>query len=129
MCRFLSRHKCLQCRGPGFDPWFGKIPGERDGYPLQYSFFFFTPVFLAGEFHGQRSLAGYSPQGRRELDLTEQLSTAQQKVYVPLKVNSYLSLHSCQFSANVLGEGPTDICEGSPRPVELHLLFAYMPML
>ena len=41
MCRFLSRHKCLQCRGPGFDPWFGKIPGERNGYPLQYSFFFF----------------------------------------------------------------------------------------
>ena len=32
-----------------------------------------TPVFLPGEFHGQRSLAGYSPWGRRELDTTEQL--------------------------------------------------------
>ena len=30
---------------------------------------------LAGEFHGQRSLAGYSPQGRKESDMTEQLST------------------------------------------------------
>ena len=28
-------------------------------------------VFLPGEFHGQRSLAGYSPQGRKELDVTE----------------------------------------------------------
>ena len=30
-----------------------------------------TPVFLCGESHGQRSLAGYSPQGRRESDMTE----------------------------------------------------------
>ena len=30
-----------------------------------------TPVFLPGESHGQRSLAGYSPQGRTELDMTE----------------------------------------------------------
>ena len=28
-------------------------------------------VFLPGEFHGQRSLAGYSPWGRKELDTTE----------------------------------------------------------
>ena len=27
-----------------------------------------TPVFLPGEFHGQRSLAGYSPWSRKELD-------------------------------------------------------------
>ena len=27
----------LQCRGPGFDPWVGKILGEGKGYPLQYS--------------------------------------------------------------------------------------------
>jgi len=33
-----------------------------------------TPVFLPGEFHGQRSLVGYSPWGRKELDMTEQLS-------------------------------------------------------
>ena len=30
-----------------------------------------TPVFLRGKFHGQRSLAGYSPWGHRELDMTE----------------------------------------------------------
>ena len=29
---------------------------------------------LAGEFHGQRSLVGYSPWGLKELDMTEQLT-------------------------------------------------------
>ena len=33
-----------------------------------------TLVFLPGEFHGQRSLAGYSPWGCKESDMTEQLS-------------------------------------------------------
>ena len=30
-----------------------------------------TPVFLPGESHGQRGLAGYSLQGCTELDMTE----------------------------------------------------------
>ena len=30
-----------------------------------------TPVFLPAEFHRQRSLAGYSPWGRKESDVTE----------------------------------------------------------
>ena len=33
-----------------------------------------TPVFLPGESHGQRSPVGYSPWGRKDLDVTEQLS-------------------------------------------------------
>ena len=33
-----------------------------------------TTVFLPGEFHGQRSLAGYSPQGLKESDATEGLT-------------------------------------------------------
>ena len=33
-----------------------------------------TPVFWPREFHGQSSLAGYSPWGRTELDTTEWLS-------------------------------------------------------
>ena len=32
-----------------------------------------TPVFWPGEFHGQRSLVGDSPWGRKESDMTEQL--------------------------------------------------------
>ena len=34
-----------------------------------------TPVFLPGEPHGQRRLAGCSPQGHQESDMTERLST------------------------------------------------------
>ena len=32
-----------------------------------------TPVLLPEKSYGQRSLAGYSPQGRKELDMTEGL--------------------------------------------------------
>ena len=53
----------MQCRIPGFDPWVRKIPWRRAQKP--------TPIFLPGELHGQRSLSGYSPSGRKELDTTE----------------------------------------------------------
>ena len=48
------------------DPWVRKIPWRRAWQA--------TPVFLPGEFHGQRSLVGYSPWGRTELDTLKQLS-------------------------------------------------------
>ena len=32
-----------------------------------------TPVLLPGKFHGQRSLVGYSPWGRKESDMTKRL--------------------------------------------------------
>ena len=54
---------CLQCRRPGFDPWVRSILWRRKWQP--------TPVLLPGESHGQRSLVGYSPQGRKESDTTE----------------------------------------------------------
>ena len=40
-----------------------KIPWRREWQP--------TPVFLPREFHGQRSLAVYSPSGHKESDMTE----------------------------------------------------------
>ena len=51
-----------------FDPCVGKIPWRRAWQP--------TPVFLPGKSHGQRSLVGYSPWGRKESDTTERLRTA-----------------------------------------------------
>ena len=45
-------------RGPGFDPWVGKIPWRRERLP--------TPVFWPGEFHGL-----HRPWGCKELDRTE----------------------------------------------------------
>ena len=45
------------------NPWVGKIAWRRERQP--------TPIFLPGEFQGQRSLADYSPCGHRESDTTE----------------------------------------------------------
>ena len=56
-CRTHKRHK--------LDPWVGTIPWRRAWQP--------TPVFLPGESHGQRSLAGCSPWGCKESDTTERL--------------------------------------------------------
>ena len=41
-----------------------------------------TPVFLPGESHGQRSLAGYSPRGRKESDVSEYTHTVCNHVIV-----------------------------------------------
>ena len=41
-----------------------------------------TPVFLSGKFHGQKTLAGYSLHGCKELDKTERLSTHERKVFI-----------------------------------------------
>ena len=38
-----------------------------------------TPVLLPGESHGQRSLVGYSPWGRKELNTTEWLHLTEEK--------------------------------------------------
>ena len=46
-----------------------RFPSLGREYPLEEET---TPVFLPGEFHGQRSLVGYSPQGRKEYDMTGQ---------------------------------------------------------
>ena len=34
-----------------------------------------TAVLLPGEFHGQKSLVGYSPRDRKESDMTEWLTS------------------------------------------------------
>ena len=56
---------CLQCRRSWFDPWVGKLLWRRKWQS--------TPVFLPGDSHGWRSLAGYSPWCHKESDMTEPL--------------------------------------------------------
>ena len=46
-----------------FDPWIGKIPWRRAWQS--------PPIYLPGESHGKRNLAGSSPWGCKELDMTE----------------------------------------------------------
>ena len=48
---------------PRLIPGLGRSPGEG-----------MAPVFLPGEFNGQRSLVGYSPWGLKESDMTEHLT-------------------------------------------------------
>ena len=51
-----GKEQACQFRRRGFSPWSGRSPGEGNGN--------LTPVFLPGEFHGQRSLVGNnSPWG------------------------------------------------------------------
>ena len=50
-------------RDLGSIPGLGRFPWRRKWQP--------TPVFLPGKSHVQRSLAGYSPWGHIELDMTE----------------------------------------------------------
>ena len=46
----------------GSIPGLGRSPGGGNGNP--------PPVLLSEKFHGERSLAGYSPWGCKELDRT-----------------------------------------------------------
>ena len=65
-CDSDNKESACEWRGFGFDSWVGKIPWRRARQP--------TPVFLPGESHGQRSLAGYSPWGHKELNTAEWLT-------------------------------------------------------
>ena len=62
-----GKYSSCQCRRLGFNYWAGKIPWCRKEQP--------TSVSLPGKSHEQRSLAGYSPRGPKESDMTERLST------------------------------------------------------
>ena len=55
--------QCRRHKRCEFDSWVRKIPWMRAWQP--------NPVFLTGKSHGKRSLAGYSPWGCKELDVTE----------------------------------------------------------
>ena len=65
--------QCRRCKRRGFDPWVEKIPWRR-AWQL-------TPVFLPGESHGQRGLAGYGPLGRKGSYMTEATQHARQANY------------------------------------------------
>jgi len=61
-----GKDSACQCRSRGFSPWVGKISWGRN-WPL-------TLEFLGGKSLGQRKLAGYSPWGHKESDMTEHLA-------------------------------------------------------
>ena len=92
---------CLQRRRPGFDPWVRKSPRRRERLP--------TPAFWPGEFHGQRSLAGYSPWGHKELDTTEWLSLTNKRM---TNFDEYFEVDRGTEIVNSGARHPLDGCQG-----------------
>ena len=58
-----DKNICLAMKKTEFNPWIRRIHWRKEWQS--------TPVFLPGEFHGQKSLAGYSPWGCKESDMTK----------------------------------------------------------
>ena len=97
-----------------FNPWDRKIPWRRAWQC--------TPVFLPGESHGPRILVGYSPWGRKESDMIEQLnhrtlgegspeSTITRWLFCLLYLikHASLSLSSCFYLFNFFLAMPWDL--------------------
>ena len=95
-----SKEPNCQCRRHRFSLWIRRIPWSKKWQP--------TPGFLPGKFHGQRSLAGYSPCGHKEWDTTEQLtlslSTKAIAVLISTVIISFLVLHFKQRASWCLGD-------------------------
>ena len=64
----ISRSEGSIDGGRDSHPWVRRIPWRREG---QHAL-----VLLPGESHGQRSPAGYSPWGHKELNMTERLNNS-----------------------------------------------------
>ena len=81
--RLSCKESACQCRRLKFDLWVWKIPWRRKWQPL--------PVILPGESHGQRSLAGYSPQVCRRVshDLASKQQQPIHNLYLSLKLSQY----------------------------------------
>ena len=72
-------------RRPGCDPWVGKSPWRRKWHP--------TPVFLPGKSHGQRGLAGYTPWGHKESDMSEQLNNNKKYIYTHTHTHTHTHIY------------------------------------
>ena len=66
-CWLSGKESACSAGNLGSIPGSGRFPWKRAWQP--------TPVFLPGESHEQRSLAGYGPQGLKESEVTKQPQT------------------------------------------------------
>ena len=67
-----SKESACNVEDPGSIPELGRSPKGGHGNP--------TPIFLPGEFQGQRSLVGHSPWGLKESDMIEGLTLSLPKL-------------------------------------------------
>ena len=76
--------QCRRCKKHGFNPWIRKVPWRRKWQS--------TPLFLPGKYHGQRSLAGYSPGVTQNRTQLKRLSMhAQEQVYKNVRCFIFLN--------------------------------------
>ena len=80
-------------RDEGSIPGWGRSPWRRAWQP--------TPIFLSGDSHGQRSLAGYSPWGRKESDTTEATERART---LPPSIRRLTGFLSSRFLEENMGQ-------------------------
>ena len=73
-----------------------------------------TPVFLPGKFHRQRSLAGYSPCGCTESDMTEH-NYIYSLFKAPNQANMPLRFHSENITLNFF------LCYGYPQRIDVRI--------
>ena len=66
-----SKESACNAGDLGLIPGLGRFPGEGNGNPAQYS----------GEFHGQRSLVGFSPWGCKATNTFTTLSGSRAETY------------------------------------------------
>ena len=92
---------------PGSIPGSERIPWRREWLP--------TPVFLPGEFHGQRSPVGYSPRHHRESDTTEGLTL--HFIVEDSQLPSFCHMPFCLFCFALKGGSGSHImtCRQLPR--------------
>ena len=95
----MARNPASNVGDTGSIPGSGRSPGEGNGNPLQYP--------CTGKSHGQRSLVGCSPWGRKELDLTKHTHThIHDLIEQRLEEQSpwfYLAFHVSVNPSNVAG--------------------------
>ena len=110
---------CLQCRRHRrckFDPWVGKIPWRRKWQP--------TPVFLPEKSQEHRSLAGCSPRGLKELDMTEHWSQREPQLArcareLPFKwmLQSHASLYTIGAQDDILTATSGEVLKQNSKPL------------
>ena len=56
----MVKNLCVHCRTPWFNPWVRKTPWRNEWFPF--------PVFLPGEFHGQKEPSGLQSMGSQRIE-------------------------------------------------------------
>ena len=114
-----SACQCRKCKRCWLDAWDGKIPWRRKWQP--------TPLFMPGESHRQRSLAGYSPWVPKSQTWLRWLSTGTQSIIIWSTKLSIFLFYKCKLFVWFC----TDSCIliNSPVSVDLDTVIKSYPRL